>query len=99
MDINKTLEGKTLIIALTDKLDTTSAPALDEELNGSLDGVETLIFDFSKLNYLSSAGLRVLLNTQKLMMKKGKMIIRHPNDVVMSVFEMTGFSTILTIED
>ena len=99
MDINKTLEGKTLIIALTDKLDTTSAPALDEELNGSLDGVETLIFDFSKLNYLSSAGLRVLLNTQKLMMKKGKMIIRHPNDVIMSVFEMTGFSTILTIED
>lgn len=99
MDINKTLEGKTLIIALTDKLDTTSAPALDEELNGSLDGIETLIFDFSKLNYLSSAGLRVLLNTQKLMMKKGKMIIRHPNDVVMSVFEMTGFSTILTIED
>ena len=50
MDINKTLEGKTLIIALTDKLDTTSAPALDEELNGSLDGIETLIFDFSKLN-------------------------------------------------
>ena len=99
MDINKTLEGKTLIIALTDKLDTTSAPALDEELNGSLDGIETLIFDFSKLNYLSSAGLRVLLNTQKLMMKKGKMIIRHPNDVIMSVFEMTGFSTILTIED
>ena len=99
MDINKTLEGKTLIIALTDKLDTTSAPALDEELNGSLDGIDTLIFDFSKLNYLSSAGLRVLLNTQKLMMKKGKMIIRHPNDVIMSVFEMTGFSTILTIED
>ena len=99
MDINKTLEGKTLIVALTDKLDTTSAPALDEELNNSLDGIETLIFDFSKLNYLSSAGLRVLLNTQKAMMKKGKMIIRHPNDVIMSVFEMTGFSTILTIED
>ncbi|MBO4285834.1 MAG: STAS domain-containing protein [Bacilli bacterium] len=99
MDINKTLEGKTLIIALTDKLDTTSAPALDEELNGSLDGIDTLIFDFSKLNYLSSAGLRVLLNTQKQMMKQGKMIIKHPNDVIMSVFEMTGFSTILTIED
>ena len=73
--------------------------ALEEELNKSLDGVETLIFDFAKLVYLSSAGLRVLLNAQKTMMRKGKMIIRHPNDVIMSVFEMTGFSTILTIED
>ncbi|MBO4286076.1 MAG: STAS domain-containing protein [Bacilli bacterium] len=99
MDINKTLEGKTLVIALTDKLDTTSAPALEEDLNNSLNGIDTLIFDFSKLNYLSSAGLRVLLNTQKTMMKQGKMIIKHPNDVIMSVFEMTGFSTILTIED
>lgn len=99
MDINKTLEGKVLTIALTDKLDTISAPALEEELGKSLDGIETLIFDFSKLNYLSSAGLRVLLNAQKQMTKQGKMIIRHPNDVIMSVFEMTGFSTILTIED
>ena len=99
MEIIKTLDGSTLTIALTDKLDTTSAPALEEELNGSLEGVETLIFDFSKLVYLSSAGLRVLLNAQKTMYRKGKMIIRHPNDVIMSVFEMTGFSTILTIED
>ena len=99
MEINKTLEGKTLTIALTEKLDTTSAPALEEELNNSLNGVETLVFDFSKLAYLSSAGLRVLLNTQKVMNKQGKMVIRKPNDVIMSVFEMTGFSTILTIED
>ena len=99
MEIIKNLDGATLTIALTDKLDTTSAPTLEAELVGSLNGVQTLIFDFSKLVYLSSAGLRVLLNTQKVMMKQGKMIIRHPNDVIMSVFEMTGFSTILTIED
>ena len=99
MEIIKNLDGATLTITLTDKLDTTSAPTLEAELVGSLNGVQTLIFDFSKLVYLSSAGLRVLLNTQKVMMKQGKMIIRHPNDVIMSVFEMTGFSTILTIED
>lgn len=99
MEINKTLEGNTLTIALTEKLDTTSAPVLEQELNNSLDGVENLIFDFSNLAYLSSAGLRILLNTQKIMSKKGKMVIKHPNDVIMSVFEMTGFSTILTIEE
>ena len=98
MEIIKNLEGTTLTIALTDKLDTNSAPELEEELNKSLDGVEKLIFDFSKLNYLSSAGLRVLLNAQKIMSKKGQMIIRHVNDVIMDIFDMTGFSTILTIE-
>ena len=98
MDINKILEGKCLTIALAGKLDTTSAPSLEVEIQ-DLSGVETLIFDFSKLDYLSSAGLRILLNAQKVMMKQGKMIIKHPNDIVMSVFEMTGFSTILTIEE
>ncbi len=98
MDIIKTLDGNTLTIALTEKLDTNSAPELEEELNTSLNGVEKLIFDFSKLNYLSSAGLRVLLNAQKTMSKKGQMIIRHVNDVIMDIFDMTGFSTILTIE-
>ena len=99
MEIIKTLDGNTLTIALTEKLDTTSAPALEEELKTCLDSVEVLIFDFEKLNYLSSAGLRVLLSTQKVMSKKGKMIIRHVNDVIMDIFDMTGFSTILTIED
>jgi len=99
MEIKKTLEGKTLTIALTDKLDTTSAPELEEELKNSLNDVEALIFDFENLSYLSSAGLRVLLNTQKIMSKKGKMVIRHVNDVIMDIFDMTGFSTILTIED
>jgi len=98
MEIIKTLDGNTLTIALTDKLDTNSAPELESELEGALEGVEKLIFDFSKLNYLSSAGLRVLLNTQKAMSKKGQMIIRHVNDVIMDIFDMTGFSTILTIE-
>ena len=98
MEIIKNLDGNTLTIALTEKLDTNSAPELEEELNASLNGVEKLIFDFSKLNYLSSAGLRVLLNAQKTMSKKGQMIIRHVNDVIMDIFDMTGFSTILTIE-
>jgi len=99
MEIIKTLEGNTLTIALTEKLDTNSAPELEEVLSKSLDGVEKLIFDFKKLSYLSSAGLRVLLNAQKEMSKKGQMIIRHVNDVIMDIFDMTGFSTILTIED
>ena len=98
MEIKKTLDGNTLTIALTDQLDTNSAPELESELEGALEGVEILIFDFSKLNYLSSAGLRVLLNAQKTMSKKGQMIIRHVNDVIMDIFDMTGFSTILTIE-
>lgn len=99
MEIKKILVGNELTIALTEKLDTTSAPELEEELGKSLEGVTKLIFDFAELSYLSSAGLRVLLNTQKLMSKKGEMIIRHCNDVVMDIFDMTGFSTILTIEN
>ena len=99
MEIKKTLEGQTLTIALTDKLDTNSAPELEEDLKTSLEGINTLIFDFADLSYLSSAGLRVLLNTQKTMSKQGSMVIRHVNDVIMDVFDMTGFSTILTIED
>ena len=99
MQIIKKKEGDSLIIALTDELDTTSAPELEAVLSSDLNGVTKLVFDFEKLNYLSSAGLRVLLKAQKTMAKQGSMVIKHVNDVIMDVFDMTGFSTILTIEE
>lgn len=99
MEIIKNREGDCLTIALTGKLDTTSAPDLEEELKTCLEGVTKLVFDFAELSYLSSAGLRVLLNTQKIMSKQGSMVIKHVNDVIMDVFDMTGFSSILTIEE
>jgi anti-sigma B factor antagonist len=98
MTINKTSAGTTLSIELIGRLDTTTAPALEAELKESLAGVEALEFDFAKLEYISSAGLRVLLGAQKTMNKQGTMVIRHVGDVVMEIFDVTGFSDILTIE-
>ena len=98
MTINKTLNGSTLCIALEGRLDTTTAPELESELKKSLPGVTELIMDFEKLDYISSAGLRVLLSAQKIMAKQGRMKIVHANEMVMEVFEVTGFSDILTIE-
>ena len=98
MTINKNLEGSTLTIALEGRLDTTTAPELEKELKSSLDGVKELVFDFTKLDYISSAGLRVLLSAQKLMSKQGGMKVTHVNEMVMEVFEVTGFTDILTIE-
>jgi len=98
MTIEKNLNGKELTVALTGRLDTTTAPELEAELKSVLDSAETLIFDFEKLDYISSAGLRVLLSTQKVMAKKGGMKIIHVNEIVQEVFEVTGFSDILTIE-
>lgn len=98
MNIIKTAEGSTLNLALEGRLDTTTAPRLDAELKGSLDGVTELNMDFEKLEYLSSAGLRVILAAQKTMNKQGKMVIRHVNETIREVFEVTGFIDILTIE-
>ncbi|OQA07176.1 MAG: putative anti-sigma factor antagonist BtrV [Firmicutes bacterium ADurb.Bin373] len=98
MNIEKTLNADELTIALTGRLDTTTAPQLEGELKTSLDGVSTLLLDFTGLEYISSAGLRVLLSTQKVMNKQGKMIIRHVNETILEVFEVTGFTDILTIE-
>ena len=97
MDIIKNASEKTLNIALVGRLDTITAPDLDKELKDSLPGVETLAFDFSKLEYISSAGLRVLLSAQKVMNKQGSMTLTNVNDSILEVFEMTGFSDILTI--
>ena len=98
MNIQKTLEGTTLTIALDGRLDTTTSPELEETLASSLDGATALVFDFAKLDYLSSAGLRVLLSAQKRMNKQGSMKLVHVNDAVKEVFEITGFADFLTVE-
>ena len=98
LNINKQAENGKLVIALEGRLDTTTSPVLEVELKSSLDGVTELIMDFEKLEYISSAGLRVLLSAQKVMNKQGSMKLIHVCDPVMEVFEVTGFSDILTIE-
>ncbi len=98
LNIEKKLDGKTLTVALEGRLDTTTAPQLETELKAALDGADSLILDFEKLEYISSAGLRVLLSAQKMMSKKGGMKILHVSDVIMEIFEVTGFIDILTIE-
>ena len=98
MEINKNQEGSKLNISLVGRLDTVTSPQLQEVLDSSLNDISELVFDFAKLDYISSAGLRVLLATNKKMVKAGKMIIRNVNDVVQEVFDMTGFADILNIE-
>lgn len=98
MTINKINDGTALTIALEGRLDTVSAPQLEAELKKSISGVETLVFDFEKLEYLSSAGLRVLLASQKVMNRQGQMIIKNVNSAIADIFEVTGFSEILTVE-
>ena len=98
MNIDKKLNGSELYIELTGRLDTTTAPQLEAELKHSISGVERLVFDFINLEYLSSAGLRVLLSAQKVMNKQGEMIIKNVNEMITDIFEVTGFSDILTIE-
>lgn len=98
MTINKINDDTTLTIELEGRLDTVSAPQLEAELKKSISGIENLVFDFEKLEYLSSAGLRVLLAAQKVMNRQGQMIIRNVNSTIMDIFEVTGFSEILTVE-
>ena len=98
MTINKTLNAGDLTLTLAGRLDTTTAPQLEAELKTSLNDVSSLTMDFDQLEYISSAGLRVLLSAQKVMNKQGKMVIRHVNETILEVFEVTGFSDILTIE-
>ena len=98
MNIIKTLDGASLLIKLEGRLDTPAAPELDQVLKASLSGVSDLCFDFSQLDYLSSAGLRVLISAQKTMNRQGRMKLTHVNDMLMEIFEVTGFSQFLTIE-
>ena len=98
MKIDKNMNGTALNIALEGRLDTTTAPELEKELNDSMDIITELTLDFGKLDYISSAGLRVLLSAHKTMSKKGGMKITHVNEIVAKVFDVTGFADILTIE-
>ena len=97
MKIDKQLNDASLTVSLEGRLDTTTAPELESDLH-NLEGITHLILDFSKLDYISSAGLRVLLSAYKTMQKQGDMKIVHANDLVQKVFDVTGFSDILTIE-
>ena len=98
MTINKDLKGTELIISLEGRLDTITAPELEKELNASLSGIQALSFDFDKLEYISSAGLRVLLAAQKCMNKQGTMVVKNVNETISEIFEVTGFNDILTIQ-
>ena len=98
MNLIKTRNGSELTISLDGRLDTTTAPELDQVLKDSLDEITSLVFDLEKLVYISSAGLRSLLVSQKTMNKKGSMKIRNANPSILEVFTVTGFSDILTIE-
>ena len=98
MKIEKTQNEKKLVVALEGRLDTTTAPQLEEELKTGLEGVTDLVIDLSKLEYISSAGLRVLLSAFKIMRNKGKMKVTNANELVKEVFEVTGFSDFMPIE-
>ncbi len=98
LNIEKTIEDKRLVIALAGRLDTATAPQLETELKDCLDGVEALTLDFENLDYISSAGLRVLLSAQKTMNRQGEMKVIHVNETIGEIFEITGFTDVLTIE-
>ena len=98
MTIEKNLNGTELTVAVAGRLDTTTAPQLEASLKESFEGIAKLVLDFSALEYLSSAGLRVLLAAQKVMNKQGEMTVKNVNETVNEIFEVTGFVDILTIE-
>lgn len=98
MVIVKNQNGTALELALSGRIDTTTAPMLETEVKENLEGITDLTMDFEKLEYISSAGLRVLLAAQKTMNKQGNMVIKNVNDDIKEVFDITGFADILTIE-
>lgn len=98
MNIKVTKKEENVIIELEGRLDTTTSPQLEAVLKTILSSTNYLIFDFENLEYLASSGLRVILLAQKTMNKQGDMVIRNVNDVIMDIFEVTGFDDILTIE-
>lgn len=97
MNITKIKDDSKLTLQLEGRLDTTTAPMLEEELKQSLPEITELVLDFEKLEYISSAGLRVLLAAQKTMNKQGEMCLTGVTESVREVFDITGFSDILTI--
>ena len=98
MTINKTRNNSELTLFVEGRLETTTAPALESVIKNELEGVTALVLDFSKLEYISSAGLRVLLTAQKIMNRQGAMKVTGVNEIVAEIFDVTGFSDILTVE-
>ena len=98
MEIEKIKEGTKLTMKVSGRLDTMTAPKLENEVTESIEGIHELIMDFTDLEYISSAGLRVLLLTTKLMKGKGSFVIKNINEIVNEVFEVTGFMDILNVE-
>ena len=99
MNIIKKQEGTTLTVSPEGRLDTVTAPQLEGELRTAVNGISELVFDLGKLEYVSSAGLRVLLSAQKVMNRQGSMTIRNVKPEIMEIFEVTGFVDILSIEE
>ena len=98
MTIEKKINGEALTLIVSGRLDTQTAPELEKELDGVLPGLKELTFDMADLEYVSSAGLRVILKAQKAMNTQGSMKLTGVNDSIMEVFDITGFLDILTIE-
>ena len=98
LNIETKRNASELTVELSGRLDTNTAPELEAALKTALEGVKELTFDFEKLHYISSAGLRVLLATQKTMNRQGSMKVKNANEIIMEIFEVTGFADILTIE-
>ena len=98
MMIEKTVTGTAAALKIVGRLDTTTAPELEATIDGCVTGITELVLDCSALEYVSSAGLRVILKAQKLMNAQGNMKLTHVNETIMEVFDITGFADILTIE-
>lgn len=98
MEIKKSIDGSSIVVEVIGRLDTMTSPALEEFLKENIVGMDELVLDFGKLEYISSAGLRVILSNHKVMMKQGTMIIRNCSDEINEIFEVTGFTDILNIE-
>lgn len=98
MTINEIKQGSALKLMVEGRIDTTTSPELEKHLSANLNGISELVIDFAGVEYISSSGLRVLLSAQKVMNKQGTMKLIHVSDLVNEVFEVTGFSEILTIE-
>jgi anti-sigma B factor antagonist len=98
LNINSSKDGSKLTLALEGRLDTTTAPELEQSIENNLEDTAELVFDLASLEYISSAGLRVLLAAQKKMNKKGSMVIMNANSDIKDIFDVTGFSDIFTIQ-
>jgi anti-anti-sigma factor len=98
MTIRKQVNGNSAVFFVGGRLDTATAPQLDEEIKASIAGAHALVFDFEELEYISSAGLRVILSALKVMKKQGSLTVRNANADIMEIFDVTGFSDILAFE-